>query len=205
MELKEIINTVSKYLKLITAIALIGGLVGTALYYALPKKYYASGSLVIFRTIENGEGRYFTYEGYYGQQTAQAFTNTVAGLLESLEIKRIALEEKDMPVNEQTIRKVSRMIRIKKASPQIITVITTGYTSDEALQLWNSVADNTIGKANEINKTGDPNLQIAKIDRPVVKEQFSNLWINTLTGISLGLVGGIILSFFINYLKDQKK
>jgi capsular polysaccharide biosynthesis protein len=201
MEIKEIVKKLAKFKVQIVISIILGALLGVATYF-LPPKYISSGSFYIKRSI-SGEKNYFTYEGYYGQQTALSYTNSVTALAESLDIKRLVLDKLNIDVNEESLRKLSRMIKIKKTGPQIIliTVKADSYTTSE--NIWNKLSESLLTTTYEINKDGDPNLMVEKVsERPVVKEGYRSI---ILFGFAGSLISFTIFSFYIcfkEYLKD---
>jgi capsular polysaccharide biosynthesis protein len=201
MEIKEITKKLAKYRSQIIIFIILGAVLGVGIYF-LPPKYISSGSFYIKRSI-SGEKNYFTYEGYYGQQTALSYTNSVIALAESLDIKRLVLDKLKIEVNEESLRKLSRMIRVKKTGSQIIliTVKADSYATSE--NIWNKLSESLLSTTYEINKDGDPNLMVEKVsDRPVVKEGYRSI---LLFGIGGSLISFTIFSFYIcfkEYLKD---
>lgn len=204
MELSELIRFYKNNIKPILVFTLAGMILGALLYYFLPQRFQAVGSLFVHRETEKSGGEYFTYEGYYGQQTAQSYTNTIIGLLESTDLKRDALYSLGSPVTEEALRKISRQIKIKKASPQLITLTLKAETPENAENLWNFFSSRTIEIAGRINQTGDPALQIENIGTPVIKEQYRNIYLNLLAGSAIGFLIGTFITAISNYAKEGK-
>lgn len=201
MEIKEITKKLAKYRSQILIFIILGAVLGVGTYF-LPPKYIASGSFYIKRSI-SGEKNYFTYEGYYGQQTALAYTNSVVALAESLDIKRLVLDKLKIDVNEESLRKLSRMVRVKKTGPQVISITVKADAYSLSENIWTKLSESLLSTTYEINKDGDPNLMVVKIsDRPVVKEGYRSM---LLFGIGGSLISFTLFSFYIcfkEYLKD---
>ena len=186
-------------------VSLVFGIAGVGLYYGLPVKYVASGSMYVKRAIEDGKGTYFTYEGYYNQQTAIAYTNTVMGLLESVDIRSKALQDLNMKVNEFSLRKLGKQVKVKKTGNQLITLNVTGASPQYAQALWTALALNTVNTAETLNKDSDRFLTISLVNQaPVVKEAFRNVWLNFFAGVGLGFLSTTMLLGVKTYLKEQK-
>lgn len=205
VELKTLLAFIKKNALITTLIVLIFGLVGVGVYYLLPIKYLASGSLYVKRSVENGDSRYFTYEGYYNQQTAISYTNTVMGFLESIDVRSKALNNLGLPVSEQSLRQLGKQIKVKKSGNQLITLSVKDSSPQQAQNLWNELAKNTINTAQQLNKDSDPALQISQLQEgPVVKEVFRNVWVNFVVGAAFGLVLAFLSFAFISYMQEQK-
>jgi capsular polysaccharide biosynthesis protein len=203
MEFTEIVKFFSTYSKHILKAALVAGLAGTILFFAVPVKHIATGSFYIHRNVEGTTGRYFTYEGYYGQQTAQAYTNTVIALLESTDIKKKALENTGLPVNERSLRRVSKQIDVTKEAPQLITLKVKGNSETNAAALFTSISNNMVDTATALNSGGDPALLISPVGDPVVNTAYRSLPVNFLLGVSLGFISATLWYAFKRYLKGQ--
>ena len=201
MELKQIIKKIRRYKWSFLASVGVGAVLGILIYF-LPPKYLASGSFYVKRSI-SGERNFFTYEGYYGQQTALSYTNSVVALLESLDLKKVVLEKMGIKVNEQTLRKFSHLVKVRKTGPQIISVTVKGKSYKEAENIWDKLSETLIATTQEINKNGDPNLSVAPVSsQPVVKETYRSLY---LFGIAGALISATLFSFYIcikEYLRD---
>ena len=189
MEVKNIVIFLKKnYLHILLA-GLTFSFIGAVLYYIIPTTYSATGSFFIKRSVDNSSGNYFTYEGYYSQQTALSYTNTLTGIFESEDIKSKALIDLGTEVNEQSIRKFGRNMRIKKSGPQLITLIVKGNTPQNAKATWLAITKATITTADFLNVNGDSKLTISQLnENPVVKTAFRNLYINILIGFGLGIL-----------------
>ena len=201
MELRDVIRKIRKYRYSFAYSIVIGAIVGIGLYF-LPPRYISSGSFYIKRSI-SAEKNYFTYEGYYGQQTALAYTNSVVALAESLDLKKLVLEKMKVDVNEESLRKLSRMIRVRKTGPQIISITVKTDSYVESKNIWEKLSEVLLSKTYEINKDGDPNLMVVKVsDQPVVKQTYRSMYLFPLAGSFISLT---LFSFFIcikGYLRD---
>ncbi len=192
MELAEIIKILKKNITTVAVIALLGTVIGV-LVYVIPPRYISTGSFFVTRTVESSQA-YFTYEGYYSQQTAAAYTNTAAALLESVDLRTKALELAKIDPSEKNLRKYAKYIDVKKKAPQLITLTVKEMTKERSSQLWNSLAQTLITSSEGANRLGDQNLKIVKIsDNPVVKPEYKSIYVDGLTG----LVGGFGVGLFL--------
>jgi len=206
MELKEMINFGKKNIKFLVAATAFMGIVGALAYYFLPIKHYATGSLFVRRSIYPYSETHFTYEGYYGQQAAMAYANSVIGLVESEDIRAQALTTLEVPVNEETLRKYKRKIRTIKTGPQLIGLVVKENSPQEAEKLWQSVADATINTMNGISRVNDPFVGVIKVSEdPIVREGYRNPVVCVLVGMGFGLMLSVSYLALFNYFKSNKK
>jgi len=195
-----------KNIKILAVSVVLAGSVGALAYYFLPIKHYATGSLFIRRSIYPYSENHFTYEGYYGQQAAMSYANSVIGLVKSEDIRAQALTSLEIPVNEKTLRKYERKIRTIKSGPQLIGLVVKEKSPQEAEKLWQAVADSTINTMNNISRVNDPFVGVIKIsENPVVREGYRNPVIHVSVGMGLGLVLSVSYLTLFNYFKSNKK
>jgi capsular polysaccharide biosynthesis protein len=204
MELKEIIRFLLNNAKIIIGFGLFFAFLGAGLYFALPDRYLAEGSFYVHRQVEIGVEEHFTYEGYYGQQAALSYTNTVIGLFEDTSIKKRSLEDLNIPTDEKNLRKINRQVRVKKPAPQLVNLIVKGTTPSEAENLWTVLSDNALQTAQTLNAEGDPFLRITTVGGPVVRKAYENILINTALGLALGLMAGTAMAALIQYRKEEE-
>lgn len=193
MEIKDIYKKLTKHKTNLLLSLLTGALLGI-IFYFLPSKYVASGSFFVNRKT-SAESDFFTYEGYYGQQTALSYTNSILSLMESIDIKRMVLESNKMPLNSKNMNVLNRIISVKKTGPQVISLVVKGKTYEEAKRLWNSVSNVTMAATYEINRNGDENLSISPVSpQPLVGLPYKSVYLYGIVGT---LASFTVASFFI--------
>ncbi|MFZ2663835.1 MAG: hypothetical protein WAX66_00515 [Patescibacteria group bacterium] len=201
MEIKEIIKKIRKYRPQFVIIAILGAALGVGLCF-LPPKYISSGSFYIKRSI-SGEKNYFTYEGYYGQQTALSYTNSVVALAESLDLKKIVIEKLGMEATEEGLRKISKMMKVRKTGPQIISITVRADSLNISEDIWNKLSETLLDTTYEINKDGDPNLMVVKVsDKPVVKQSYRSAVVFGFCGLLISTTLYLLIICIKEYLKD---
>ena len=76
MELFEYLKYIYRYWKILLAGMIVGGIVAGALAFTSADSYMATVSIYVQRATDPSNDQYFTYEGYYAQQTAAAYAKT---------------------------------------------------------------------------------------------------------------------------------
>jgi len=203
MELKKIRKLVNKNWRILVAFALGFGLLGIAAFFILPRKYIAAGSLLVSRSAESESFTEFTYEGYYAQQTARGFTDTLVGFLESPDARNKTLVRLGIDPTENNLRRARRSTKVTKSAPQVVTVQVKHSDSDRAEEYWSALVAQVREIAGEFNvRFGDPLISVNLVDgSPVVYEGYSNVYLNAAVGSLLGLVLGFFTLFTKEYLK----
>ncbi|OGC46514.1 hypothetical protein A2V49_00495 [candidate division WWE3 bacterium RBG_19FT_COMBO_34_6] len=206
MELNSMILFLKKYRIKILLVGILSAIVGIALFFLLPVKYYSSGSIFVKREIYPYATDHFTYEGYYGQQAAMSYTNSVIGLIKSEDITARSLIQIGEVVNEKNLRKYMQKIKAVKTGPQVITIITKGNTLSDAQSLWGAVSTSIISTMQKINSQNDPYVGLIKVsDEPITKESFKNIYVSTTVGFLLGCLLAMVIFSIKNYLTSHKR
>lgn len=206
MELKKLLLIYKKNLQQITLLGFFGLIMGSVFFY-IPKNYYTTGSLYITSKVDPDNTNYFNYDGYYAQQTALNYTNTVLAILESKPILTNALSKLNIDTNDKVLKRYKRNIIVIKESPQVIKFTVKGKTSEDSQKLWNNLVDLTVEDLNRINnQNGDSNLSINKIGNTIFTSQY---YYPAYLHITLGILVFIFLDLVYltskEYLKEDLK
>ena len=189
--------------KVLVLTAVLGGVLGFASFKYLPQKYTASGSLLVSRKAQSSGVGAFSYEGYYAQQTARGYAETLIGFLESTDARKKALERLGVAADEINLRQAKRHVRAKKSAPQVVTLEVRRYDAYKAEDYWEALVAEVMEISTDFNnRFGDPLISVNLVDgSPVVYAAYRNVYINTLVGVGLGLTFGLFAVFTKEYLK----
>lgn len=200
MELSEILEEIMDNWREILITSLIFGLLGVVLFHLIPTKYVASGSIFVTHKVDLVKREEFTYEGFYAQQTSKNYTETVIGLIESIDIRMKALESTGGSVTSQNLRNLKKDTVVKETAPQLITFYFKGNSIEYVTALWNAFVTETITASNSLNETqGNPQIHVTTLDNtPIVYASYTNVFLN----LGIGVFAGFILSTFIIALKE---
>lgn len=207
MELKEIVQFYENNLRPVIISLIFTTLLGALAYFYLPVRYQAIGSLFVKRVVYPFSEDHFTYEGYYGQQAAVSYTDSVIGLIKSIDVQAAALKKLALPVDDKNLRQLEKMTRITKSGPQVVTVYVKENSPEKAAQTWRALTEATITTAEQLKSGGDPYMNVAKVSQePVVKEGYRNLPVFSLIGLALGfLLSSFILAIKTYFSKNSDK
>lgn len=199
MELKALFNIfVENQLKIIL-IAVFGVVIGICAYFFLPTRYIASGTLFVARGTERPSNEEFSYEGYYAYQASRGHAETVAGLLESADIRHKSLIALDLEPTGEALRKLGRMSTVKKNADQLVSLEVRASSVDEAKKVWGTLIEQTLIV---IDSFADPLLRVNTINtEPVVKEVYKNVYLNGILGFAFGFMFAYSFFVFKKYLE----
>lgn len=201
MELKEILKKLNKRKKEIIILTLCGGIFGIAATF-IPGKYRAEGYYFIGRVADKPSSEFFTYEGYYAQQTAQSYTNTAIAVLESENIKSAVLEDLKLPVTDSNIRKLSRSYKVYKRGPQVVSLVAADYNNEKTLRIYSSISERFLEAGEKIINESDENIKVLPLsEEPVVKREQRPLPNYLAGGLLIGLALALLKFSFKEYIK----
>ncbi len=201
MELKEILKKLNKAKNEIIILTLCGGILGIAASF-IPGKYRAEGYYFIGRVADKPSNEFFTYEGYYAQQTAQSYTNTAIAVLESENIKSAVLEDLKLPVTDTNIRKLSRTYKVYKKGPQVVSLVVADYNNGKTLRIYSSISERFLEAGEKITNESDENIKVLPLsEEPVVKREQRPLPNYLAGGLLIALAFALLKFSFKEYIK----
>jgi capsular polysaccharide biosynthesis protein len=200
VEFKDLVKLLKSNRRTIVSYGGLFILFGVAFFYFFPKTYKTAGSFYVTRGVDLVERSDFRYEGYYAQQAGTNYAETLIGLLESVDVRRNALANLEIPVTESTLREAARNIKAKKAAPQLVTLSVKGSSPELAERFWLVLSQEVIAVSDKLNKNaGDSALSVTLVeDTPVTYETFNNVYLD----IFIGLAFGLLLGSFVAVLKE---
>ena len=173
------------------------GLAGAGASTILPNQYTAKGLLVVARRTDEPSKEVFTYEGYYAQQNAGAYTATFLSILQSPNNLMSADSTADP-------KKLARLVKAKRDGTQAIVLSVKGQAPQDATHLWEKVADSAIQTHNKLKTSADPLLEVTKTpNSPVVLKTYPDR--PSVFGISFAFSVIILSSVLVllHYLKEE--
>ncbi len=208
MELKGLLQILNSHRILLFLGALIFGVVALGISTQIPPRREARLDLYVKRAVQDPSEEFYTYDGYYSQQVAERYTDTVVGLLQSKTLLKAALSEKELPTDQDTLRKMAKRVGVEKVAPQLIRV-----TVQKRLPgpfEWNpddlsvSLAHKVVQRVEELNaQSGDDALSVVILgEEPISEEHEPFLFLNSLVGALFGLLGAFLVAIFCDYLES---
>lgn len=184
--------------------AIVGLVLGLGLYFLLPVKYIASGSMFVVRQVEEVPTE-FNYEGYYSSLSSFNYTQSLAALLETDDIRGGVLRRLDLPVTKENLKNLKKSVDVKKTTTQVLTFVTKDTNPKQATAIWKAYAQELKTVTTRVNQFGDSGLiPVQLIASPVVYQGFSNIFVSGLAGVFLGFfLGSFIISIYI-FIKAAK-
>lgn len=187
MRLERIIRYIKTNFRYIVLSAVLGGVIGLLVFYFFPFDYKATGSLFVSREPDLIQREEFTYEGYYAQRTADSYTETVIGILESDSLHKKVLQSLGTPVNENSLRSLRKNITVRSKAPQLVYLQVESKDKDEAQIVWETISDELVQVSQDLNRVeGDPKLFVQPVTEPVITETYKDLVLFTAVGVLVG-------------------
>lgn len=202
MELREYVKIIRKSLPLLVILAAgFGGLV-FFVSQNLPTTYTASLTLYVKRQATEASADYYTFDGYYSQQAAEKFTETVVGFLKSKDILLASAKLADLPTDQQGLEQLEGSIKIKQVAPQLVSLKVEQRDGWAAKKFCAALAQATTERINLLNQTGDKAISVDLLNpEPLVEKNEPKIILNSLVGV----LTGILLAFLFVFLKEYFK
>lgn len=199
MELKEFIKFLNKHRNLILLTTAVCGLIAVFISVFQPIAYEASTSIYVRREAQLPTDKYYTYDGYYSQQAAKEYTDTVLGLLKTTAIARRAVELSNLAVSANDL---AGYLKTKKVSSQVINVSITRADEGQSRQMLAAVVNAVGERVNVLNQQGDNKFSVGPINTNPLITVVKPYWqIYIPLGILVGFGFGLLIASFREYSK----
>lgn len=204
MELKHYLTTLQKHTKAILGVAaLLTVAVGVVSAY-WPTRYRSELTVYVQRVPEDPPAGDYTYDGFYAQQAAEAYTDTVEGFLQSRDILRQALAASSLKTDPAMVRAVEKQLEVEKVAPQLINVALTMETQTKATTLIKEIAAATKERTKTLNQQENEAMVIGLVN-PNPLESTVKPWLEL--NVLVGFLGGLMLAtggvLFKEYLEEN--
>lgn len=201
MELKVLLKQLKRWLPVIVGLTLLGVVVGWGVASLLPVRYEASLSIYVQKIVEQPSSGEYTFDGYYAQQAAEAYTDTVVGLLESPDVAASALSLSG--INPDTIVSLKRSLVVEKVAPQIVHVTVTQTNQLAASELVLAVTKVATERVQQLD-TQTSGYTVAAVNaEPLILVVALPLMLSVLAGGLLGFVLSVGFFAFWIYLRTD--
>ena len=206
MELKELLEILNKHrlFSLGSAVVFAGvALIGSM---QIPALHKAQMTLYIKREAQPANEEFYNYDGYYAQQAAERYTDTVAGLLRTKDTLQKSLQDIGAPADQRTLRDIQKKLEVEKTAPQLVQIKASKRLNyDEGWQpaeLVKALATNTVEREDALNKNGDAAFSVDLLNpEPITEVRDPVVWLNAVVGAMLGLLFSFFLVSFRLYLE----
>ena len=142
MEFWQVIRFYKKYLLSLLLLSLVISLAAGLAATRLPPSFEATQSIFVRREIQSPSESFYSYDGYYSQQAAERFTDTVVGFLKNKETVRKAAKNSGFGASTEEASRLASALRIKRVAPQLVTVSFSAGRKERAV----SLVDNLTGE-----------------------------------------------------------
>ena len=188
MELKELVQLLKTHSSVVIGFGLAVGLLAGLAVRSYSPHFVASFNLHVSKSPEVSVDNY-NYDGFYAQQVAEGYIDTVVGLLESRELLVQALAQTGL--DPASAGRYRQSITVQKVAPQLIRLEVSRRGQDEAARLTQALAQAAQEKVHQLNRERNQEFVLELIeDSPLVEYAEFSPWIAALAGA----VGGLLLA-----------
>lgn len=203
MELKLFLKLIKKYSKIIIVAGILIGLLSAVFVSQLEPTYVATHSVYVEKVPEKPDSGDFTYDGYYAQQAAELYTDTVVGLFESPAVSARALEIAQKNNTAEDVKKFQKKVFVEKVAPRLIEVKVDSKSEMDASALVSGLFQAVNERVEELTNQGVDSLSMSinvVTPNPLIatEEPMVALW--GVLGLFLGLListSGVMLKEYL--------
>lgn len=198
-ELAEYKSALKKIAPITIPLAVVGLVAGVGYSLTQPKAWEASTTLYIRRTAPTNLTNVYDYDGYYAQQAAQQYTDTVVGLLKT---KDLATRAAQIASDSASPGTLLEGVRVRKIAPQLVALAVVRPTDSEAKADLAALAQVTAERSAALNDQYGRTYKVEMITgQPLLSEASTNLPLNVLIGLVGGGALGLLLALALEYLR----
>lgn len=198
-ELSSYGHAIGKILPLAIPLAVVGAVAGVGYSLAQPKGWEASTTLYVHRVNPANLSSVYDYDGYYAQQAAQQYTDTVVGLLKTRDLASRAAQ---IASDSASADLILNGVRVRKTAPQLVSLEVTRLTADEARAELVALAQAAAERSAALNDQYGRTYKVEMVTgQPLLSESNANLPLNTLLGFLGGGALGLGLALALEYLR----
>lgn len=203
MELSNLLQKFKQNTGLILGTAFTVAIIASLLAQNLYPHYVASVRLYIFKDTQEAPAGDYSYDGYYAQQFAEAYTDTVVGFLETTETIAQAV---DATGNSQTeLRSFVRAVDVEKTAPQLIVVQVSLKDEEMARDFVASISDIAIESIDSVNAEHDTEISVELVnENPLIEHRTIPFPLGGIVGFLIGLLLGTSIIVGQIYLKENE-
>lgn len=199
MELREYFQITKKNLPLLVILSAFCGGLAFFVSQKLPETHTASLTVYVKRQATEPSTDYYTFDGYYSQQAAEKFTETVVGFLKSKDILLTSAKLAGFPTDQESLKQLEDSIKIRQEAPQLVSLKVTQTDAATAKRFCAALAQATTERINLLNQTGDKSISVDLLNpEPLLVKNAPHPILNTL----VGLLSGALLGFLYVFLKE---
>lgn len=196
MELKEVLRVFGRAGRLFFVSSTLLAGAGFFIFTYLPTNYRVTLDLYVKRQTQAPSDQFYSFDGFYSQQAAERYTQTVVGFLKSREILKEALSAIQRPYDQEVLKKLERSVKVKEAAPQLVVLTVGGTEAAFVKSLSLALAGVATEKLRTLNKTGDAALSIDLLTTaPFLEVETPSPWLGGFIGALLGL---FLALFFVS-------
>jgi capsular polysaccharide biosynthesis protein len=203
MELQEYVSLFKKNLRLVILLPIVFGAVAFLVSLQLEPTYTASLTIYVKRQASEPTGDFYTFDGYYSQQAAEKFTETVVGFLESKDILLASAKLAGLPTDQESLGRLEGSIKVRQEAPQLVSLKVTQKDGAGAKKFAVALAQAATERINLLNQTGDKAISVDLLNsEPLVSKNAVPVVVNTLAGVLAGALAAYLYVLLKEYFAD---
>lgn len=200
MELKEYILLIKKRI-VVFIIIIILVCVATFGFSASRPQSFITSVTVSITTANRQNTNDFQYDGFYAVQASELFSDNVESWTENPDVVVDTFRKANLALPTQNIRKLSKILKGRKLSPQNVEIRFSSENEEHAKKLVAGLEETLQQKTETINNTSNGSVAFNVVfSEAITKDDSPNVFLNSLIGFALGIIVAfgsiIVLEYF---------
>lgn len=198
------LKIIKKYINIILIISILIAVM-TYIFTARQPVYYNSSLSLLISGTQVQDTNDYRFDGYYTIQATDLFGGTVVAWLKSPEVVTSIYEQAKVDIDKTNIKNLTKIFKAEKLAPHYVEVRYKTSRENDAERIAEAITQVLAQKTlslGELSKkqtdfyvnSGDP--VIALVKPPVL--------VNTLLGLVIGALAGILLGIVKEYFKRDR-
>ncbi len=203
MELRKLILLIKRRIPQLVLLGIVVAVIGGVIGYLWPTHYHAVLNVYVQKSPEEPANNEYTYDGYYAQQAAEMYTDTVVGLLEGDDVLAQALSASDEDLVDG-VGYYRGKIRVEKVAPRLIRVEVVLGDVEKAKLLASAITKAGQERVSALNQERGQAFELKLVQPdPLVEKQNFAPWVFALVAFPLAITGGVAGIFLQEYIKEE--
>lgn len=204
MELRKLLQQLKVRLLPLSLFIVISAVSGYVFVSNMTVLYRAEVSLYVDKTPETVDSGTYGYDGYYAQQVAEAYTDTIVGLL----------QQPDLLVKSQKLldwaetlpyENIESSVSVMRVAPQVVQLTVTMDNSGHATEFVSTLSDVAMNQVKSFNQEEDKHIRLMLVnDSPLVSIIKYSPFLGAIAGALLATGIGVLVVSAMVYMKEDE-
>lgn len=201
MELSDYWKIFLKKIWILILSVLVVGAISYFFTVRTPISYDASTNVNVLVKNSQESSNYYNYDGYYGIQASSLFSDTISSWLQDPANIVEIYKKSGIDTSSHSLKNLSKLITTKKRAPATIIININSDSINDAETISKNIIQFIEEKTKNLEKENLLKNVFIEASQSLVVDHKPPVTTNTIAGLIAGIILGIGLIFFFEYIK----